>query len=51
MTVWNLTICRHSDGGKLTFADRIRILLIERYGYPVVWACNCLSNTSFHHLY
>ena len=23
MTVWNLTICRHSDGGKLTFVGRI----------------------------
>ena len=28
MTVWNLTICRHSDGGKLTFADRIPFKLL-----------------------
>ena len=28
MTVWNLTICRHSEGGKMT--NVVRILLQAR---------------------
>ena len=31
MTVWNLTICRHSDGGKLTFVGRI---LLQAGAFP-----------------